>query len=587
MSYFYGLLPFIALALSRPGLAPELRLIALFALLALFVQRWAPVWRDKAADAGFVLAPVGLLLSLLAWGAMPERGLPYSGWPMMAAGMLFLFLAPESANERLRGAAAFCVTWWAAFAMSLAWPRILAMRDIWQEIEALYPPHVPNNPLEPVLPNALIFPPDAAPALFFNAALCLAFLLILVWASARRSLGERIAGGAAVFAFSAVLAMLIGVGVYVWVAVTVALTMVLTDFPSRLRRIKLVYVALLAVAMYWATHTLWNPFFHFTPLPILDWFWRARELFADAAAAYPVGATRGVTSYELFLLFSLGGVFLLQFARFARDRRVSDPEPLFLILALATIGGVLLAKPWQIFAQPLFWLALGLCAPRWESGLTITGEPLRFDNPLRAAPIAMAGLAVLVGLAGVHGISKEWRVESLLRSAYATELHGERLRLMEAAFRMEPRRGDAAAIYATEKILTHIRQNTIPETDRLLSMEVTLAIGARHGIVPVLGYKRLADLYLLKGDAQSALRLLSEAAERFPSIPVIRELYADLLEIVGRRDEALYQYRLCLDTQPTSVRLRRKIALSAQALGQTREARIFQESLRLLDPNFE
>lgn len=69
------------------------------------------------------------------------------------------------------------------------------------------------------------------------------------------------------------------------------------------------------------------------------------------------------------------------------------------------------------------------------------------------------------------------------------------------------------------------------------------------------------------GDAASAEPLMSEAIRQVPDDPLLLEHYADILVALGRRPEAMENYRKAIFTGGSTVVLRDKIRANAQKLG--------------------
>jgi tetratricopeptide (TPR) repeat protein len=69
------------------------------------------------------------------------------------------------------------------------------------------------------------------------------------------------------------------------------------------------------------------------------------------------------------------------------------------------------------------------------------------------------------------------------------------------------------------------------------------------------------------GDAASAEPLMSEAIRQVPDDPLLLEHYGDILVALGRRPEAMENYRKAIFTGGSTVVLRDKIRANAQKLG--------------------
>ena len=111
--------------------------------------------------------------------------------------------------------------------------------------------------------------------------------------------------------------------------------------------------------------------------------------------------------------------------------------------------------------------------------------------------------------------------------------------------------------------------------------------------IPLIGYALLAAaLFPLSGRTllrntvwESAITLWREAAERAPTNPLPRTVYAESLHIAGFRPEALEQYRVAMQLDPHEDSLYLKLGMCLAELGRFDEAFAVFENLRHVVPD--
>jgi tetratricopeptide (TPR) repeat protein len=78
--------------------------------------------------------------------------------------------------------------------------------------------------------------------------------------------------------------------------------------------------------------------------------------------------------------------------------------------------------------------------------------------------------------------------------------------------------------------------------------------------------------------------VLAMATEISPQEIILHELLADMLDTVGRKEQAMEHYRICANLDPSASRIREKMARLYLSQGKKEEAKIEWNKLLTLDP---
>lgn len=584
MHNLLSVIPYIGLALLWPSLAHELRLLGLLLLGGCLLWRWAGAVMHPYPAYQALFGFAGLAITLLLCALLPGEGRYHQYIISLAGGVFFWFSVPEKAEHRLVGVIATALALVGLASLAVWDAGWIPLANLAQKANQIFTLPTPADSLSPPLPEAIAFPPDYRLAMLINqAAILVMGAVLLVPAYLPAGLGRGL-GSILPLAVGALLVKFYGPLAAGWCFLATLLFVVTCPFPAASSKIRWLYLVLSGILFTLLTVDPWNPVYLFSPLAEYEWFWQATHWFPiwpkETIAAIP-----SASSFSAFCLLLLLAALIAAAERKSWWTRQTRPEKALGILLIATLAGAMQAKVWPVVCHPLFWLACGaLMQPaRWQHAESL--EP-RIEQGLRFVPIVKVAAVLVLSLAAFLSLWDRWSADDRLAHSFELDANG-RLALYQQLYRDHPNRGDVATLYATEALQTAIRENRLPGDNPLLSFEVALRTSAGDGIAPLLAISRLSDIYLVQADSQSALRILRDAIEAFPGIMVLRELYADLLDTVGQRQQALEQYRLCLNHTPTSVRLRKKMSLIAQSLGQTRDQRIIEESLSILDPTFQ
>ncbi|MGC9328797.1 MAG: tetratricopeptide repeat protein, partial [Candidatus Hinthialibacter sp.] len=253
------------------------------------------------------------------------------------------------------------------------------------------------------------------------------------------------------------------------------------------------------------------------------------------------------------------------------------------LLILSGLSFGMSYRPWLI--HPLTWIALACLqnAHRKETGDLPELRPSLLKKDW--TPWAIAGFAGFLTLFSLSNLYPHWQTEKAIRHFAQSLQNGDRSDDLIRAFRNTPYRGDVAALYSTESIMTFYPQGILPASPEPAKLESFMNLGAKYGFVPLLGYARLSGLYFLHSQGELSLSALRDAVRYAPDEPALREMLADTLDTLGLKEQALQQYKICANLHPALPRIRKKMALIYMALGRQDEALRERNNLLTLDPS--
>ena len=177
-----------------------------------------------------------------------------------------------------------------------------------------------------------------------------------------------------------------------------------------------------------------------------------------------------------------------------------------------------------------------------------------FENSARIAPdlaLAHAGVADSYILLGVHAYEPPRVVMPKAKAAALT------------AIALDPMAGEPHA--SLGDILFHYDWDWAA-AERELEEAIHLAPAFATA------YQWGSETQILKGDLQGALARLRQARAIDPLSMIIRASLANVLGLLGRREEAVKELRAAIELDPAFPRTRRELALQLLALGRTNEA---------------
>ncbi len=280
-----------------------------------------------------------------------------------------------------------------------------------------------------------------------------------------------------------------------------------------------------------------------------------------------------------FLLLPLLILTLFSFKK-EPDPISARPASLTVIFLLALAHG---KTPLALFANPFFWLAF---AP-FLSHKTIS-LPHFFHSMViflrRAFPYVIATLFIILSIPASSNLFHDWKAEMHLQGFSSTKRLQKRANHAKAAYHSAPYRGDTSALFATALLDLLIQNKALPTQNTEEDILQSLNTSSHYNYAPIMAYKRLSDLYFIHAHSARSIEILEQATQNFPNIPVLHEMLAERLVVLGQRKKAIDVYQHCVNLDPTEPRTRHKLIVLYQNLGMKEEENSERHKLAILNP---
>ena len=192
---------------------------------------------------------------------------------------------------------------------------------------------------------------------------------------------------------------------------------------------------------------------------------------------------------------------------------------------------------------------------------------MHFENATHMAPdfaLGYAGLADSHIILGVYGFDPPHAAFPLAKAAALT------------AIKLDPGAGEPHA--SLGDIIFHYDWDwDASEREHEKAIELAPAFAT--------AYQWGSEAQILKGDLAGALARLQRARELDPLSMIVRTSLANVLGLLGRREEAVTELRTAVKLNPSFPRTRRELALQLLALGRPEEALAEARELTKLAPD--
>jgi len=580
-------LPYLTAPLLFPGIAAALRLLAFLALTAFFFWRHYPWLRGEDAEpARFGSSPWALILFLgatLPLFAAIDPGPRHLNGPVMASGAFLILALSVSKAPPLRGLGLAAIILWTILSLHLHFHILLPSETFSDAVMRAYSTAAESKDLGEF--PAIVIPPPTSALILFHAALVLTAAWLFASARSAPYRILRIGGYLSILIASLALIRFLGDRMLPLIGANILLFYLLNSRKERFRRWSGYWPILLCLGLCAAVYSdilpsLQSNLRRCLICPDLPWnSLRLLQLFGQPPQSVELmGREAPLTGWLLLLPLAASGFCLLYNQAI---RRTSQDPILPAVLAILLSAAAFVFPSLLAFAShPAVWLALGVLL---NSCLRFQETKAQENRPFhRFAPQALMIAAAVAALPVLFFLLFSAKAEYHLRRFDSALTSSERLIQAEAALRSDPSRADAAALYAVA--LTYFIEDARkqPAKEFLNRMEAILNRCARFGYIPLLAYKRLAELY--PSQPAPSIQILQTAAQRYPRQLVLLELLAGKLAKSNRKPEAVEAYRQCVNLDPTAPRLRKKLLQLYQDLGWKEEYQQEQEHLLTLDP---
>ncbi|MBI1389193.1 MAG: hypothetical protein GC154_12170 [bacterium] len=594
MRVLFLTLPLALYAFTLPALQPSLRFTA-FSAIALFVAfRFLISSPHKRSIWSSVILFLFVLLGGAAQAGVADAWLQVELGPSLMAGALIFVVWPDDRRAVWLGLILFAVLTWAILALPqqdqhLLFPAIgrgAQLNSAFVDVQRGELMTLIDSP-------AIEFPRTGVRAACALTASMLTTTLLFIGACSAGAVWTRNLWMVLLWIGCGLQAMLLGYNAAWLGAINAFFFFFFVHSNVWNLRAKAVLVLVGGALSLFAVWNPFNPLLSWTPLADVAWYWSAREALIGPGSGIAFWPSNLLASSPPFLI-SASAAALAIVLMVQQATRLDVKDPVF-PAALSLISASILftfTSPLSTLMHPCFWLGLALLhscplSTDIENGFSTVREHLHsWLEGVKAAhvnsilPVLSAGLAFFFVTASLNRIAVSRSFETGFESFFETSIVDERMRILDALSRVAPFRPDGAALFATFHLQQSIEQNVAPGDDLLQRIEIALNTCARYKVIPLLAYKRLSDIYLLKADSSRALLTFETAVTRFPESVVLRELYADLLDTMGRRNQALQQYQIASNLDPSAVRLREKIAMVYRSTGQQEK---LDEELRKIE----
>ncbi|MBN2325729.1 MAG: hypothetical protein JXR73_01155 [Candidatus Omnitrophica bacterium] len=585
--------PFLIAPFFIPQLSAGLRMTAILAAGAMAVVQFIPSLHQNS-ETKERLSPfliIFLIAVFLLFFSISDPWHRYVSWPSASAGVLLLLAASRCSLSAMNGliAAAGCF-WILAMAFTLENSALFPLHALPAIISAAYSPSTLIMDSNIILPEAIRIPPTYTDQLILQSAAALTTTLLAVLAFRKTQSSWRVLQWLPLIVWSLILFSLAGRDVFI------ALPLILFIFLIALRPLRsfasrkalaafVIFCALIFAGFrgYLDFLTTLSPAINNALDVILPFATSLKMIGVIPPDALYFNQTAMGSDRVITAALGLGMLLLILETGFKRrkdDLRFPAGVSL-LILTVLSLGPSL--HGWLI--HPLTWIALACLqnANRKEAGDQADARPSIIRKEW--APWAIAGFAGFLTLFTLSNLYPHWRTEAAIQRFAQSLQKGDRSDDLTRAFRSTPYRGDVAALYSTESIMTFYPQGVLPPSPEPEKLESFLNLGAKHGFVSLLGYARLSGLFFLHSQGERSLAALRDAVLYAPDEPALREMLADALDTLGQKEEALQQYRICANLNPALPRIREKMARIYLALGRQEEALRERNNLLTLDPS--
>ncbi|MBZ0256960.1 hypothetical protein K8I31_12915 [bacterium] len=584
MRVVLAVISYIAFAFSLPGIAPGYRLAS---LVVLCIGAAAQIYLSPERIQRIPLALYFLLAASAAWLGLSIQDAYVRDLlaPSIIAGALLYFQRPVDSKQALLGTFVFgMMIWLFLFAPpemkeklypSLQFPGeinsqfILADSGSVIDEYSVEPVIFPTNTIQ----SSLLFVCESLTIIVF---FCLTFLTKTNWTQNLLLVIILLVCTCMTLVFGYQPAWVGGICAVLFTA--------LVSTPIWNWKSKCLVLGIGGGLAVLALYSFQNPFLSSTPLPQLDWYWQARSADLNEWGRYCVfqPASTISTSVSVFASMLLTVcIFLFLLDRLRNYEKSDVIFPACASFIFAAVFASFYAKA-SMFANPLLWIGLSLLFTNAEkepvADIENTDAP---QLPFWKQPeiyVTVLLLIVITGIASSY-LNTQRKFNSLFQQYREEKIVNARNLILDELLETAPYRPEGAALYAMHHLRTAIESNRMPGEETITKIELALTTCARYQTAPLYAYKRLSDIYLIRADSGRALLTFQRAVQTFPDIAVLRELYADLFDTVGKYTEAMEQYQIASNLEPASSRIREKITLLYKSLGKTLEYQ--QEKMKL------
>ncbi len=584
MQILFRYLPFIILPFTFPGISILSRLLAfLLALGAAGFQLYQLFRYDDSKDALYSIPLVVFLLCLfLFWFQFPGDWETKINWPVITTGILLALSLIHSNISTFTAIGLFTGTCWALLLIQPLFQSLMPFETFHTTVANSFQYAAGSDSI--ITQETLILNPAPQTYLIlFHTVVVITTLFFFIPLFSGSSRLIRWPVGLLLILWSLLLLCILGNKALVIVAINLFFFALTTQSKKRMWRPKyllflFIFLMLCALAQL--------PFVPSIKLFMQQFLTPVRSFWSSL---FLLDIYKGLSeSVELFtwenglfgwpFLLILAFCLIYFFLQRIRNAELCDPDLAVFLSVLTLLSLFVYPNPLALISHPMMWLIMGILFSKlsWPSF-----APAAVHCYI---PYTLLAVLFVIALPALSYLYRDWRAELYFQGFKNSMIPSQKLDQIEMAFRHTPYRGDMASLYATSLMYALVDKKLAPQNELERRIEQALAVSAQYDYIPLLAYKRISDLYFLHIDPAKAISILQDAVKHFPDQLILQELLADRLEALGQREDALTVYRHCINLDPTSIRIRKKLMLIYQTLGMEEEFEQEREQLAILDP---
>lgn len=584
MQILFRYLPFIILPFTFPGISVLSRLLAFFlALGAAGFQLYRQFRHDDSEDAYYSI-PLMVFLSclLLFWFQLPGDWETKTNWPVIITGMLLAVSLFHSNVSTFTAIGLFTGTCWALLLIQPHFQSLMPFETFHATVASSFQYAAGSDSI--ITQDTLILnPAPQSYLILFHTVVVITTLFFFIPFFTGTSRLIRWPAGMLLILWSLLLLCILGNKALVIVAINLGFFAISTQSKARLWRPKYQFILIIFVLLCVCAQFPFVPsiklFMQQFLTPVRS-FWSSLFLLdiykglSESVELFNWNSSLFGWPFLLIMAFCLM-YFLLQRIRHAESK---DPDLAVFLIVLTLLSLFVYPNPLALISHPMMWLIMGILFSKlsWSSF-----APAAVRHYI---PYTLLAILFVITLPALSYLYRDWRAELYFQGFKNSMIPSQKLDQIEMAFRHTPYRGDMASLYATSLMYALVDKKLAPQNELERRIEQALVVSAQYDYIPLLAYKRISDLYFLHIDPARAISILQDAVKHFPEQLILQELLADRLEALGQRENALTVYRQCINLDPTSIRIRKKLMLIYQTLGMEAEFEREREQLAILDP---
>lgn len=588
-------IPFLAAPFFLPEIPSGIRIASLLAVGIAAFAWLSPVGgaSTKPVERLSPFQSIALIGVFLLYFSIGDPWYRHCVWPAAVSGVLMMLALSRNTLLTLWGLAVTGIVLWFLIYLLAVYPAFLPLEHFSILTSQAYPLSSLILDSGIALPAAIVTPKTCAEIVLFQMAATITTTLFVALGFRRTKSPFRFLLWVPLAGWCLISLPVLGITLFILLAAIVSIFLALTGSLHSLLTKKTILsfipFLLFCVLGYWgfldrALHLL---------TPIYDMLDRLIPQFASMHpfSGFPIESLfydekKMGTDWVIPAIIGIGLLLLIIETGFSRQR---DDLRYPAGISLLVLSGLSIGPSLHIWlVNPLTWIALSCLQNarrikperEKESGIGMMN--------VHWMPWAAAGFAGFLSLFAAWNLYPHWLAEKDLQQfALSLQSGGSRSNILASAFQRTPYRGDIAALYVTESIMTLYPKGALPPAPEPAKLESILNLAAKQGFIPLLGYARLSGLYFLHGQREQSLGILLDSVRISPGQFAMQELLADSLETLDRKEQALRHYQLCANLVPTLARIREKMARIYLSQGKKDEATQENNNLLTLDPTWK